>query len=83
MSDKPHALALAETLERCPIGEVDIDAAAELRRLQAQNEQLIEALRGVQRRAAPSGYIGHDGQYLKTLSALLDFTNSPTTPEPR
>lgn len=33
MSEQPKALALADTLEKMPLGAVDAEAAAELRRL--------------------------------------------------
>jgi hypothetical protein len=43
----PKALALADILEKMPLGECDHEAADELRRLHAENEQLKAVLRRV------------------------------------
>jgi hypothetical protein len=52
MNEQPEALRLAECLERdCQMNWPDydnqMDAAAELRRLHALNQELLEALEGV------------------------------------
>jgi hypothetical protein len=41
----PKALALADILEKMPLGECDHEAADELRRLHAENDKLRESLR--------------------------------------
>lgn len=88
-----EALRLADALEaRGFLGTTANDAATELRRLHAENEQIIkyadalsdrcvrdaeriglllEVLKGVENRCAPSGYVGQDGQYLKIISATI------------
>ena len=43
MTTQPEALRLADILEKMPLGECDGQAAAELRRLHAENEALREA----------------------------------------
>ena len=47
MSEKPEALRLAEHLERFRSFPDDQAAAAELRRLHAVNQELLEALQSV------------------------------------
>ena len=47
------------------------DLAQQLNTATAQRDELLAVLRGVQKRCAPSGFVGMDGQYLKEVGAAI------------
>jgi hypothetical protein len=50
MNTQPEALRLADELENTPFESTRYEAAAELRRLHEANQELLEALRWIDRR---------------------------------
>lgn len=70
---KPTALRLADALEETPFQSTRYEAAAELRRLMAENEALREALKDaatsletISRLAGKSAYLGDNGERIPT-----------------
>jgi hypothetical protein len=47
MSEQPEALRLADALDKPPTTPLFMDVAAELRRLHAVNQELLEALKRI------------------------------------
>ena len=69
MSDKPEALRLAEHLENFRSFPDDQAAAAELRRLNEVNQELLEALKWMVQRTDEGGY--PDGRCLTEARAAI------------